>query len=161
MIAVCLSDRTACVCPTVPYMAMQIVHVIRFFLPDPKYFVNCRLKIGFSERYNRKFFRKIISVYDTKLLDGMSGRAVSSYGSDFEFGIPNPVIKNISTRVNENFICFTHISSSVCVACFYYGIRFNFRLLLRLFKFWLIIVSFKLYFYIDFKNLQLHFYIEL
>ena len=41
LIAVRFADRACFVRPTVPYMRIQIMHVVAFFLPNPKDFVYC------------------------------------------------------------------------------------------------------------------------
>ena len=55
LIAVCLADRAVFLSPTVPYMAVQIVHIIGFFLPYPKHLVHCKAKIYRPYGNQRKF----------------------------------------------------------------------------------------------------------
>ena len=43
LISICLADRTALICPAVPDMAVKIMNIVGFLLPDPKYLIHSTL----------------------------------------------------------------------------------------------------------------------
>ena len=54
LIAVCLADAAVLVSPSVPDVPLEVVDVVRFFLPYPKQLVRCALDKGLSERHRRE-----------------------------------------------------------------------------------------------------------
>ena len=54
LIAVCLADAAVLVSPSVPDVPLEVVDVVRFFLPYPEQLVRCALDKGLSERHRRE-----------------------------------------------------------------------------------------------------------
>jgi hypothetical protein len=94
-------------------MAVQIVDIIRFALPDPKHFIYRALDSGFSQRDRRELLSQIIAVDDAKSLDGIRIGTILPFRTNFfSFGA-DTVIENVPAHINKNIICQTHIAVSL------------------------------------------------
>ena len=111
LIAVCLSDGTGLVCPTIPDMTGEIIYIVGFLLPDPKELIDCGLPIGSAQRHDRKLFLEVIAIYDTEEFDRMCGRTVLPMRTNVQIGVPNTFLQNFAAIVDIDFIGVTHINN--------------------------------------------------
>ena len=105
LIAVRLADRAGFVRPTVPYMRVEVVHVVALFLPNPKNLVDCGFESGAAKGDDRKLFREVVSVDDTELLYGVRRRSVKPFGAHFEVFVADSVVEYIAAGFDKNLIC--------------------------------------------------------
>ena len=90
------------------------MHVIGFFLPDPKQLIHRRFPIGAPEGHQREFLLQIIAVHHTEQLDGVGRGAVLPMGTYRQGIIAEPVVKDGPTGLLVNFIRIAHgVCSSV------------------------------------------------
>ena len=113
LVPIRFTDRAVLVCPCIPDVAVKVMDVIGFLLPDPEHFVGGALERRLSERHDRKLFGQIITVHNPKNFHRISAftvRPVRSYLLPFRAG---PILQNVPAHVNKNLICHTHVRSPV------------------------------------------------
>ena len=108
LITVGFANRSGFIRPRIPNVAMEVMDVIRFLLPNPKQFIQAAFECGAANRKNWQFFLQIITVYNAKFLDGMSRSPIRPMGTDGIIGIPNSVLQNILHIINKNTVCTWH-----------------------------------------------------
>ena len=111
LISVGFPDGAVRIRPAVPDMAVQIMDIVGFFLPDPKHFVGTALDSRPPERQCRKFLRQVIPVHHPELLDRISFRPVRPMGPDLLSFRTRSVLQNILTHLNKNMIRCAHLPS--------------------------------------------------
>ena len=108
LISVGFANLTGFVGPGVPNVGTKIMDVVRFFLPNPKQFVQTIFEIGFPNRQNGQFLLKVVLVDDAEFLNGVSRGSVFPVGPNRIIGIPDSVLKDILDVLLEDFICGGH-----------------------------------------------------
>ena len=105
LIAVRLSDRTVLICPFIPDMTVQVMDIVRFFLPDPEHFIRTALDRRFPQRDRRKFFGKIIAVHHAEFFDRIGTAAVLPVRAHlFSLGAYT-VCQYIPAHIDKDLIC--------------------------------------------------------
>ena len=123
LIAVSLSDRAVLICPCVPDVRIQVMHIVGLFLPDPQKFIKRTFQCRSSKRQCRKFFSQIVTVDHAEFLDRVRRliRVLPDRTHLFSF-CAHSVIQNISAHSLKYFICIAHAISS----CLFYPV-FSFQ----------------------------------
>ena len=116
LIAVGLADGAALVGPGVPDMAVQVVDVVGFLLPDPQQLVHRALEGHFPDGLDGELLPQVVAVDDTEFLHGVGGGAVLPPGAHLLIGVPHPMGQNILTILNKQFICVAQLGSSSLVS---------------------------------------------
>ena len=122
LITVSLANRTTLVCPFIPDMAVQIIHIVGFALPYPQHFVSRALKSRPAQCHDRKLPRQIIPVYYPEFLYRISRNPVSPVRSHLLPLRARPVFQNIPAHMNKNMICCTHLPDSFSFPLYLYEI---------------------------------------
>ena len=105
LITICLTDRTIFICPAIPDMAVKIMDVIRFLLPDPQNLIHGAFQCCFTKCQCRKFFPEVITIDHTKFLDGICRSAILPYRADFLAFCTGAVLDHIFTHIYKGNIC--------------------------------------------------------
>ena len=108
LISVCFTDRTIFICPAIPDMAVKIMDVIGFLLPDPENLIHSTLQRSTSKRHGRKFFSKVISVYHTKFLNCVGRCSVLPHRADLLSFCARTILQDILAHFYKYIICVTH-----------------------------------------------------
>ena len=108
LITVGLSDGAVRIRPLIPDMAVQIVNIVGFLLPDPQDFVRRTLQCGSAQCQNRKFLGEIIPVHHTEFLYGVRGRSVLPMRAHLLSLRTGSVVQNIPAHIDKNIVSLTH-----------------------------------------------------
>ena len=105
LITVSFADGAVFICPLIPDVAVEIVDIVGFLLPDPQQFVNTGFEICAPDGQNGKFPLQIITVDNAEFFYGMGRSAVVPAGTHLLVGIPDAVLQDITAVLLKNFIC--------------------------------------------------------
>ena len=105
LIAVGFSNGTVLVCPAVPDVAVKIMDIVGFLLPDPQDLVHGTFQRSFSKGQRREFLSQIITVHHTETLDGISGSTVLPYRAHLFPFRTGSVLNYILAHIDKYIIC--------------------------------------------------------
>ena len=112
LVAVGLSDTAAPVGPGVPDVAVQIMDIVGFFLPDPQKLVHRAFERHAADGLDRELLPQVVAVDDAEALHGMGGGAILPPGAHLQIGIPNAVAQDLLAVLDEQLVCAAHVHSS-------------------------------------------------
>ena len=127
LIAVCLANGACFIRPAVPDVAVKIVDIVGFLLPDPEDLIHSAFQRRLPQRQRRKFFPQIIAVHHAEPLDGIGRGSVLPHRAYLLALGAGAVVNNVFAHVDKSNICRAHVLllSYVCRNLYLYvSIRF-------------------------------------
>ncbi len=108
LITVGFSDRTRLIRPAIPDMALKLMNIIRFLLPDPQHLIRTALNRSPPKRQRRKFLRQIITIHYPEPLNGISRAPVFPLRADLLPAGIRSMIYNIPAHLYKDSVSVTH-----------------------------------------------------